>query len=69
MLKVDRKSVSNPINKANKLNNQFESVFTREGPLNDDLLADQSPHPMVNDIVFTEPGVRKMLEKLKVHKT
>ena len=67
-LKVDGKSVSNPRDKANELNKQFESVFTREGPLNNDLLPDQSPHPTMSDIDITEPGVRKMLEKLNVHK-
>ena len=54
--------------KANELNKQFESVFAREGPLNNDLLPDQSPHPTMSDIDITEPGVRKMLEKLNVHK-
>ena len=67
-LKVDGKSVSNPRDKANELNKQFESVFTREGPLSNDLLPDQSPHPTMSDIDITEPGVRKMLEKLNVHK-
>ena len=61
-LKVDRKLVSDPRDKANDLNKQFESVFTKEGPLNDNLLPDQSPHPTMNDIDITEQGVRNMLE-------
>ena len=68
MLKMDGKSVSDPRDKANTLNKQLESVFTREGLLNDDLLPDQSPQPTMNDIGITEQGVRKMLEKLNVHK-
>ena len=67
-LKVNGNSISNPKDKANELNKQFESVFTREGPLTNDLLPDTSPYPEMEDIEITEPGVRKMLEKLQVHK-
>ena len=61
-------SISNTKDKANELNKQFESLFTREGPLTNDLLPDTSPYPEMEDIEITEFGVRKMLEKLQVHK-
>ena len=68
MLKVNENSISNRKDKANELNKQFESVFTREGPLTNDLLPDTPPYPELEDIEIAEPGVRKTLEKLQVHK-
>ena len=54
--------------KASILNQQFESVFIRETPISPDLLPEQPSHPSMEDIVITEPGVQKLLERLKVHK-
>jgi hypothetical protein len=57
-----------PTEKANIMNQQFESVFTQEAPINPDLLPKQSVHPTMDDIDITEPGVLKLLQQLKVHK-
>ncbi len=59
---------TDPKDKTNILNHQFESVFTKESPLNPDLLLAQSAHPVMPDIHITEPGVQKLLEKLNMHK-
>ncbi len=53
---------------ADLLNGQFESVFSQDNPITPGLLPDTSPHPTMPDIDITEPGVRKMLERLKPHK-
>jgi hypothetical protein len=59
--------VTKPKDQADVLNAQFESVFTDENPLPDDLLP-QSPYPEMDDLNITVPGVQKMLERLKPHK-
>ena len=62
---------TDPKEKADILNNQFQSVFTNETPLP---LADlakaklPSPHPTMPDIQITEPGILKLLQSLKPHK-
>ena len=53
--------------KADALNQQFESVFTREGPLANDLLP-ASLYPAAEDIEISVAGVQKLLERLNVHK-
>ena len=57
-----------PKEKANILNRQFESVFTRECELTDDILPASSPHSSAPEINITEPGVLKLLLKLQPHK-
>jgi len=42
-------------------------VFTREGPLANDLLP-ATPYPAAEDIEISVAGVRKLLERLNVHK-
>jgi len=42
-------------------------VFTREGPLANDLLP-ASPYPAAEDIEINVAGVWKLLERLNVHK-
>jgi hypothetical protein len=60
-------STENP-EKANILNRQFESVFTREKTITPDLLPETSPFRPMADIEITTNGVQKMLEKLNIHK-
>ena len=67
-LKVNGTTISDSKGKADALNQQFESVFTREGPLANDLLP-ASPYPAAGDIEINVAGVRKLLERLTVHKT
>ncbi len=59
---------TDPKDKANIWNHQFEPVFTKESPINPDLLPAQSAHPVMPDIDITEPGIQKLLEKLNIHK-
>jgi len=53
--------------KAEALNKQFQSVFTKEhdGPIPD---KGPSPHPTMPDINITAPGILKLLQNLDVHK-
>ncbi len=67
-LKKNGQSFTDPKQKANVLNGQFESVFTRETPLDPDMLTPQSLFQLMEDIDITKTGVRNMLEHLKVHK-
>ena len=55
--------VNNTVGKAEILNSQFRSVFTEETPLTD-LHNTSNLRPDIEDILFTEPGVRKLLERL-----
>lgn len=67
-LKHQGQSYSTPIEKANVLNNQFKSVFTHEKRITRSLLPQHRQHPTIGDINITEPGVHKLLSKLKIHK-
>ncbi len=57
-----------PEDRANILNEQFESIFTREPDIPHDLLPKNSPHPVMDNISITESGVLKMIHRLKPHK-
>ena len=59
--------VTNSTEKANILNSQFQSVFTKETPLTDDHKKSQQC-PDIPDILFTPPGVQKLLEGLNPNK-
>ena len=61
-LKKQGKSITDPQNIADVLNQQFESVFTRETDVPVDLFQATSRHPEMPDILFTLPGVLKLLE-------
>jgi hypothetical protein len=56
-----------PKDKANILNSQYESVFTRED-LSDVPTPSGTPFPGMADISVSEEGVRKLLSKLNPHK-
>jgi hypothetical protein len=66
-LKENGKVLSSPKEKADALNRQFESVFTRENPL-DHSTELQQEHPSMPEISFTIPGVEKLLRGLNEHK-
>ena len=62
---------SNPRDKAQILNKQFQSVFTPESALPLSALAQSilpSPHPDIPEIQVNELGILKLLQKLKPHK-
>lgn len=63
VLKWNTEILSEPKDKANVLNDQYTSVFTREPP---DL--DDTPIPPMTDIEFTSPGVEKLLQNLNPNK-
>ncbi len=76
-LKVDGKLVTSAEGKANALNNQFKSAFTRESPLPLSNLCKggllqrgqtTAHYPQMQDIVVTQPGVEKLLRNLDPHK-
>ena len=66
-LDVNGQEVSAPDQIANILNEQFQSVFTTEIVVQEDLLPPNSPHPSMPDIDITESGVLKLLLNLKIH--
>ena len=66
-LKEDGNILSSPKDKADALNRQFESVFTREAPI-DPATELQQEHPSMPDINITIPGVEKLLSGLNEHK-
>ena len=60
--------VSDSKGKAEILNAQFESVFTQDGDIPDNLLPSSSQYPTAPEVNITENGVRKLLLKLNIHK-
>ena len=54
--------------KADVLNAQFESVFSRETPFPEDIMGHTLPYPPMEDIEFTVAGIEKLLKKLQEHK-
>ena len=52
------------VGKANALNEQFQSVFTRETPITPEHAHPQE-HPSISDLTFTVAGVEKLLQNLK----
>ena len=66
-LKKDGKLVTDTEEKANILNQQFQSVFTDE---TDDNIPDKgtSPHPKMPKITITEAGITKLLSNINPHK-
>ena len=53
--------------KAKVLNNQFESAINRDSLGSVPSL--ESPYPLCPDIIFTSPGITKLLKNLQPHKT
>ena len=52
--------------KANILNRQFASVFSRDDGISFDL--GRSPHPKIQNITIKSQGITKILRKLKPNK-
>ena len=55
--------ITDAIGKADNLNQQFQSVFTQETPLTTEHDKPQL-FPDIGEMVFTEPGVKKLLSSL-----
>ena len=53
------------VSKANILNRQFQSVFTREEEIGPNLLSEHSNTTTMPEITITEQGVLKILQGLK----
>ena len=66
-LKVDGNIITDSKEKANIFNSHFRSVFTNEL---DENLPDKgpSPHPLMEDITITTPGIFTLLQNLNIHK-
>jgi hypothetical protein len=68
-LKRSGQSATKPKDKANLLNAQFESVFTREGDFNPAHLQLPPLDPnILNDITFNVNGIKKLLDNLQPKK-
>ena len=67
-LKKDGTTISHPRDKANILNMQFQSVFTRDNPDAQDIPMMSSPFATIDDIQITRAGIKRMLDQLKIHK-
>ena len=65
-LNANGKHSTNSKEKANMLNEQFESVFSSANPTNS--RPKPAEHPCMNDINITENGVLKLLQSLQIHK-
>ena len=57
------KLITDATGKADNLNHQFQSVFTQETPITTEHTKPQL-FPDIGEIVFTEPGIRKLLKGL-----
>ena len=58
---------ADPVDKANILNHQYESVYTREDE-GDIPCLDGQPYPSMPDITVTKEGVEKLLKKINPSK-
>ena len=63
VLKINDVIISNPKDKAETLNEQYASIFTRE-PTNTLYIFEVSPFSSIPDIVFTTSGIEKLLQNL-----
>ncbi|MCG7875845.1 MAG: reverse transcriptase family protein, partial [Candidatus Thiodiazotropha endolucinida] len=63
VLKTNDKVISEPAEVAEALNSQYISQFTRE-PSGDLPNVDEQPVPSTPDIIFTVPGIEKLLNNL-----
>ena len=67
-IKSNGKLVSDNFGKAELLNKQFESVFTKDKDAQDIQLEGGTPSPVIDPLEITEGGVLKLLQGLKVSK-
>ena len=75
-LKKDRKLYSHPLDKAELLNKQFQSVFTRSDEVSREefnhscrMSSSEDYFPVMDDINITENGIRKLLKDLDPRKS
>lgn len=54
--------------KANLLNKQFQSVFTKEDPKEKLPTLPQSNYPSISDIIINIEGIEKLLENINISK-
>jgi len=67
MLKDDRGTYKESVDKANVLNKYFSTVFTKENTDNLPTL-DGPPYPLIDDLNVTTSGIVSLLQDLEVHK-
>jgi hypothetical protein len=67
-LKDQGRTCTENTEKANILNKQFESVFTRESDIPPNLLPETSPYEPMQDITISQQGVLKLLTNLNIYK-
>ena len=66
-LKKEGQLVADTKQKANILNEQFQSVFTTES-IDNIPNKDVSPHPVIPSLTITTPGIQKLLNNINPHK-
>ena len=67
-LKDQGKMHADPVDKANILNRQYESVFTKEEEEEDTPVLQGNPYPEMPNITICQEGVQKLLKKINPHK-
>ena len=66
-LKKEGQLVADTKQKANILNEQFQSVFTTES-IDNIPNKGVSPHPVIPSLTITTPGIQKLLDNINPHK-
>ncbi|XP_060581061.1 uncharacterized protein LOC132737744 [Ruditapes philippinarum] len=67
-LKSEGQTFTDPVAKADILNSQFESVFSRPQPLSLSQACKQKHHPSMPEVSISEDGVKKLLKDLNPNK-
>ena len=67
-LKDQGKIHADPVDKANILNRQYESVFTKEKEDEDTPVLEGNTYPEMPNIMISQEGVLKLLKKINPHK-
>ena len=67
-LKDQGKIHADPVDKANILNWQYESVFTKEKEDEDTPVLEGNTYPEMPNIMISQEGVLKLLKKINPHK-
>ena len=66
-LHADGQTAIDPLDKAKMLNDQFSSVFTRDGPAETPDLG-PSPYPPMPEITISKAGVLALMKKIHANK-
>ena len=59
---------ADPVDKANILNRQYESVFTKEKEDEDTPVLQRNPYSEMPNIMISQEGVQNLLKKINPHK-